>query len=87
MKLLPLPVVSFIVAAGASAYSGLWVLAGYLVAAALVCTWFDARAEIATQRAEAAGCNMRGARMIDGLFDLVAGGLVLLAALFIGGIL
>ena len=86
-KLPALPTLALLVFALASAWKGLYELAAFCVAAVLVMTFFDAKQEAAYRRAEAAGISTARWRVTDLLFDLVMGGLVLLAVLIMLGVI
>ena len=86
-KLPALPTLALLVFALASAWKGLYELAAFCVAAVLVMTFFDAKQEAAYRRAKAAGVSMWGNRAADLVIDLVLGGLVLTATLFLLGVI
>lgn len=86
-RLLSLPVFGMMLFGVGGAWRGFYGLTAFCWAAALVMAFFDARQERAYRRCEAAGINMRGKRAGDLLFDLIVGGLILFALLFLLGVL
>ena len=86
-KLPALPTLALLLFALGAAWKGLYELAVVCVGIVFVMAFFDARQEAAYRRAEAAGVSMWGNRAADLLFDLVMGGLVLLAVLIMLGLI
>ena len=86
-KLPALPTLALLVFALAAAWKELYELAACCAGIALVMTFFDARQEAAYRRVEAAGVSTARWRFTDLLFDLVLGGLVVLAVLIMLGVL
>ena len=81
------PTLALLLFAGCAAWKGLYELAAFCAVGVFVQTFFDAKQEAAYRRAEAAGISTARWRVTDLLFDLVMGGLVLLAVLIMLGVI